>query len=58
MFIINGDLQKNSYVCGPLKAKYLMKHLGIVPFYYNKYFYFFAIDKEEISLPWYIKILK
>ncbi len=58
MFITNPDSVKDAYICGKLKAKYIMKHFPIKPFYFNGHKYYFSFGTNYLSLPWYIKILR
>lgn len=58
MFITNPEILNNPYICGRKKAEYIMKYCGYSPFYFNKKDYYFAITKSDISLPWYIDILR
>jgi len=59
MFVRNPESVHNAYVCGKIKADYLIKHFNLLPFYFNKNLYYFIIkDSNNIEIPWYIKILK
>ena len=58
MFIINGNKVKDSFLCGKAKANYIIKHYGLQPFYNKNGTYFFAINKDSIKFPWYLRWAK
>jgi len=59
MFVTNFKNINNAYVCGKIKAEYLIKHYNIKPFSTEGRLYYFIINNSNnIELPWYIKIMK
>lgn len=62
MFITNPESIQDAYICRKLKAKYIIKHFHIAPFYHGHdkdgSIYYFAIKEKDLRLPWYIKILR
>ena len=59
MFVVNGnDFIKGTYVCGKIKAMYIVKHFNILPYYHKKNLFYFIMKEVDIKLPWYIKLMK
>jgi hypothetical protein len=58
MFITNPESIKHAYVCGKIKANYLIKHYNVRPFWFKKNLFYFSIKDLNVDLPWYIKMLK